>query len=220
MLNSTQCARVRGRTALTTEGNERAKTILQTEFDKPSEVSNAHMQCFIGLPIVHGTQPAEIRYFYGKLSSHIQALETMGKVKEIGGFVRLTLDKLSGVRADLVRLDDNWQEWGFRELIESLRKWCDINPVHSVLLTAVPNLKYDELISKYRHLPGGNMDDTDEKSELPIYVILGASEYSRFKTETKPRIGQSSEPVAELTTLGWTIISSGIQRKLPSRMFI
>ena len=53
----------------------------------------------------------------------------MGKVKEIGGFVRATLDKLPDIRADLVRLDDNWQEWGFPELIESLRKWCDRNPI-------------------------------------------------------------------------------------------
>ena len=114
-----------------TEGYERAKTLLQTKYGKPSEVANAHMQCVIGLPTVYGTQPAKIHDFYGKLSSHIQVLETMGKVKEIGGFVRVTLDKLPGVRADLVQLDDNWQEWGFRELIESLRKWCDCNPIHS-----------------------------------------------------------------------------------------
>ena len=115
----------------TTEGYERAKTLLQTKYGKPSEMANAHMQCVIGLPTVHGTQPAKIHDFYGKLSSHIQVLEIMGKVKEIGGFVRVTLDKLPGVRADLLRLDDNWQEWGFRELIESLRKWCDCNPIHS-----------------------------------------------------------------------------------------
>ena len=115
----------------TTEGYERAKTLLQTKYGKPSEVENAHMQCVIGLPTVYGTQPAKIHDFYGKLSSHIQVLETMGKVREIGGFVRVTLDKLPGVRADLVRLDDNWQESGFRELIESLRKWCDHNPIHS-----------------------------------------------------------------------------------------
>ena len=53
----------------------------------------------------------------------------MGKIKEIKGFVRTTLGKLPGIRADLVRLDDNWQEWGFPELIESLKKWCDRNPI-------------------------------------------------------------------------------------------
>ena len=64
-----------------------------------------------------------------KLITNIQTLESMGKEKDIRGYVRLTLDKLPGIRADLVRLDDNWQEWGFPQLVESLRKWCERNPV-------------------------------------------------------------------------------------------
>ena len=89
------------------------------------------MQCIIGLSTIHGVDPAKIHEFHEKLTSHIQVLETMGKIKEIGGFVRGTLDKLPDIRADLVLLDDNWQEWGFPELIESLRKWCDRNPIPS-----------------------------------------------------------------------------------------
>ena len=34
----------------------------------------------------------------------------MNKLKEINGSVRLTLDKLLGIRADLVRVDEDWQE--------------------------------------------------------------------------------------------------------------
>ena len=45
--------------------------------------------------------------------------------------MRATLDKLPDIRADLVRLDDDWQEWGFPELIESLRKWWNRNPISS-----------------------------------------------------------------------------------------
>ena len=93
-----------------------------------------------------------------------------------------------------------------------------INKVDKGVLLTVPNPKHDELISKYRHLQGVLMDDTDKKSELPIHVILGASEYSRIKMETKPRIGQSSEPVAELTTLGGQLCPP--ERKLPPPMFI
>ena len=37
----------------------------------------------------------------------MQALETMQKLKDVKGYVRLTLDKLSEIRADLIRLDDN-----------------------------------------------------------------------------------------------------------------
>ena len=45
------------------------------------------------------------------------------------------------------------------------------------------------------------MDDEDTKQELPIHLILGASEYSRIKTQTKPKIGKAGEPIAELTSL-------------------
>ena len=53
------------------------------------------------------------------------------------------------------------------------------------------------------------MHDIDEKPELPVHLILGASEYRRIKTETKPRIGLPGEPVAELTKFGWTVLSPG-----------
>ena len=52
----------------------------------------------------------KIHEFYEKLVTNVQALETMGKLREMNGYVRMTLDKLIGIRADLVRTDDNWQE--------------------------------------------------------------------------------------------------------------
>ena len=91
----------------TTEGYERAKHILKTKYDKSSEVANANMQCIIGLSTIHGVDPAKIHEFHEKLTSHIQVLETMGKAKEIGGFVRATLYELPDIRAHLVRLDDD-----------------------------------------------------------------------------------------------------------------
>ena len=51
----------------------------------------------------------------------------MNKRKEINGYVRLTMSKLSGIRADLVRFGDNCLEY-FAKLVESLRKWTDRNP--------------------------------------------------------------------------------------------
>ena len=55
------------------------------------------------------------------------ALETMGKLREMNGYVRMTLDKVIGIRADLVRTDYNWQEWKFTHLAEALRKWTERN---------------------------------------------------------------------------------------------
>ena len=102
-------------------GNERC--------GKPSEVANAHIQCIMGLPVITRTNPTRINEFYEKMVTNIQTLESMGKEKDMRGYVRLSLHKLPGIRADLVRLDDNWQEWGFPQLVEALRKWCERNPV-------------------------------------------------------------------------------------------
>ena len=40
----------------------------------------------------------------------------MHKLNKIKRYVGFALDKLYGIRADLVRPDDNWQNWGFNEL--------------------------------------------------------------------------------------------------------
>ena len=85
----------------------------------------------------------------------------------------------------------------------------------SVLLT-IPNPRYADKIHQYPHLKGVFMNDEDEKPELPIHLILGASEYSRIKTDTKPRIGKAGEPVAELTCLGWIMMSAGKEAHMGS----
>ena len=52
----------------------------------------------------------------------------MKKLKDIKGYVRLTLGKLSGIRVDPVRLDGNRQEWDFCQLVDSLRRCPERNP--------------------------------------------------------------------------------------------
>ena len=74
-------------------------------------------------PVITETNPTRIHEFYEKLVTNIQTLESMGRKKDIRGNVRLTLDKLPRIRADLERLDDNWQEWRFPQLVGALRKW-------------------------------------------------------------------------------------------------
>ena len=74
------------------------------------------------------------------------------------------------------------------------------------------------------------MDDTDEKAELPIHLILGAIEYAGVKVNSMPRIGKPAEPIAELTRFGWTMMYPGFflqeaeiwpgnNRKLATRSF-
>ena len=394
---------------LTTEGYERAKQILRARYGKPSEVANAHIQKIISLCTIHGTQPGKIIEFFEKLVTSVQTLETMGRLREVNGYARTTLDKLPGIRADLVRTDDDWQEWEFPQFLEALRKWCERNPIQSEervkqygqqrrdrvlqtnerpgrprgccvycdalghksaecesvkvvaerkkllsarklcfnctgskhraaecrskfkcqrcdgkhhtsicdqekqqimianhegktggtvtypvvvvkvngikccalldtgagssyasatlldrigekpirkenrridmmmqsvtqkievynvsitsldehfslqasvskvskdVLLSLPNPNYERATPRFTHLKGITMDDKDHKSILPVHLILGANEYSKIKTENKPRIGKPGEPIAELTHFGWTIMSPGSESRL------
>ena len=89
-------------------------------------------------------------------------------------------------------------------------------------LLTLPNPRYRETLAKFPHLNGVKMLDNDEKPELPVHLILGASEYARIKTETKPKakIGQPSEPAAELMKFGWTILSPGKETDLTTKMLL
>ena len=78
----------------TPEGYNRAKTILETKYGKESEIE-ADL----------GADPHKIEEFCEKLTHSVQALETMGKLNNVKGNVSMTLDKLSGIRGDLVRSD-------------------------------------------------------------------------------------------------------------------
>jgi len=91
-----------------------------------------------------------------------------------------------------------------------------LSKVDKGVLLTVPNPRYTEVISQHQPLRGVITDDGDTKQELPIHVILGASEYAKLKSSTVPRVGKPGEPVAELTSFGWTIMSPGAETNLSS----
>ena len=113
----------------TTEGYQRAKKILKSKYGQMSEIVNAYVQNIMALPVITGSHPRKIHEFYEKLLFNVQSLETLGKLTEINGYVRMSIDKLQGIRGDLVRTDDNWREWGFPKFVEALRKWTERNPI-------------------------------------------------------------------------------------------
>ena len=53
----------------------------------------------------------------------------------------MTLDKLKGIKADLVRGNEGWKDWGFKDLLRELQKWTQINPVEEI---AVEKLEKDQ----------------------------------------------------------------------------
>ena len=102
------------------EGYEKGKELFTQRYGEESVSS---------LPVIHGTPRAKIHEFYDQLLGHVQALQTMRKLSAVAGNVRLTLDKLDGIRSDLTVTDTDWNKWGFVELLEALQLWTERNPL-------------------------------------------------------------------------------------------
>ena len=113
----------------TAEGYNRAKSILQDRFGKESEIVKSCIKEIMELPYISGVNIRKIHEFYEKLQSDVQLLETMGKLEQVNGNVSMTLDKLSGIRGDLVRTDPNWENWDFANLVSALSAWTRRNPI-------------------------------------------------------------------------------------------
>ena len=92
-----------------TEGYESAINILQSEYGKTSEIVNAYVNNIMGLPTIMGENPREVEEFYKRLLYNVQSLETLGKLRDVAGNVRAVLDKLKGIKSDLVRGHERWQ---------------------------------------------------------------------------------------------------------------
>ena len=85
----------------------------------------------------------------------------------------------------------------------------ELTKVHKPQLLTLDNPNYATLLSKYSHLKGVKIEDNDTRPQIPIHVVLGASEYATIKTSTTQRVGKPGQPVAEKTRLGWTLMSPG-----------
>ena len=69
------------------------------------------------------------------------------------------------------------------------------------------NPNYAHLLERYKHLNGAKFEDPDTRTQIPIHLVLGASDYAKIKTTTAQNVGTPGQPVAEETLLGWTVMS-------------
>ena len=97
---------------------------------------------------------------------------------------------------------------------------AEVDKVERETFLSLPNPNFESVLRQHQHLRDIKMNDTDMKAELPIHLILGASEYTRIKVQEMPRVGQPGEPVAELTRLGWVLMSPGKEVELRKLMVI
>ena len=49
------------------------------------------------------------------------------------------------------------------------------------------------MVEQYNNLKGVEMEDDDEKPELPIHVVLGANIFCKIKMKKEPRVGGSGD---------------------------
>ena len=86
---------------------------------------------------------------------------------------------------------------------------ADINAVDKDVLLNAPDSDYRTILVKYPDLKEIKMNENRTKATHPIHIILGASDFTKIKTQERPRIGQIGDPVAELTKLRWVIMGPG-----------
>ena len=65
----------------------------------------------------------------------------------------------------------------------------ELSKVDKPELMSVKNPRYAKLLDKYSHLRGAKLDDPDNRPEIPIHVVLGASDYAMIKTTTAKESG-------------------------------
>jgi len=107
----------------TDDGYDNAKAaILEAEYGQPADIVNAYVKNIMELPVINGVNPRKVKEFYKQLRHNVQSLDKLERLGDVKGNVRSTLDKLKGVKADLVRGNEGWRDWDFKDLLRELKK--------------------------------------------------------------------------------------------------
>ena len=107
----------------TEAGYSKAKEILGAEYGQMSDVVNTYVVNIMSLPVVNGRDPVKINEFCKHLRYNVQSLDTLGRLSDVKGNVRATLDKLKAIKGELVQGHENWQNWDYEDLLKALKTW-------------------------------------------------------------------------------------------------
>mgnify|MGYP001793623135 CR=1 FL=1 len=86
------------------------------------------------------------------------------------GFILTTLNKLPNIKADLVRMDDEWEKWEMEQLLEALQKWLKRNQPESVRETS------EKRKERHWYSQGGGGRVFQQKGERKPFCIFGCEE--------------------------------------------
>ena len=100
---------------------------LKKEYRQTKVVVNVHMDEIINLTPVRGSNYNKVQEFYEKFSKNFDTFQTLEEGEKLHRFVMATLNKLPQAKPDLVRVDENWEDWSMEDLIDALQKWLRRN---------------------------------------------------------------------------------------------
>ena len=63
------------------------------------------------------------------------------------------------------------------------------------------------------------MNSNDTKEKLPFSITLGSTNFLKIKMKRSPRLGKIGEPLKELRTMGWVVMSPGRENDIVSALF-
>ena len=106
----------------TDEGYERAMKYLKEKYGHPSEIAGSYVTSIIELPFITERDVPKIHRFYER-----------GKLDTIEGVIYYIVKKLDVVKVELVaHVETNWRDWTFRDLLDALQKWTEVNSIAKV----------------------------------------------------------------------------------------
>ena len=146
---------------------------MESEYGKTNEIVNAYVQNILELLVIKNANPNEVDKFYKTLLYNVQSLETLGKLERVNGMTRSVLDKLPGIKSDLVRGKDGWQDWGLTQLVTALKLWRDINPCNKESSTDRKHRNRSEKVLNTGAKKHGCVycDDVSHKSRECTHVV-------------------------------------------------
>ena len=106
-----------------------------------------------------------------------------------------------------------------KDVNDEFRFKTEISKLEKSVLLGLPNPNYREIQNSYQHLRDITLNHYDTKSKLPIHMMLGVSDYKKIETQERARIGLPGKLIAELTKLGWYIVSPGKESDITNISF-
>ena len=136
------------------------------------------------------------------LLDYLEINPTRKEIKTIESLTNLATKKL---KIYSIKIQDVNEKYSFN---------TELNKLEREVWLTLPNMKYSKILKNYPHLTEVHMNDTDEKEQLPVHIILGASDFVKIKMEKSPWVGKIGEPFGELTKMGFVMMSPGRESDL------